>query len=151
MTEVPAGGYANPAIAGSGAIALGLAASASVLGGVTVLARSEKWIIPRNPFVDILLALSIFGSETIFSWIPKGILRLFFDRDLYDLSLPRNSGKDILTETPTVNSAVLDMIRRQSQLAPGRHKRLRPPGNQPLLHAARTGRLQKRARQREAH
>ena len=41
MTEVPAGGYANPAIAGSGAIALGLAASASVLGGVTVLARSD--------------------------------------------------------------------------------------------------------------
>jgi cation diffusion facilitator CzcD-associated flavoprotein CzcO len=37
----------------------------------TVLARSEKWIIPRNPFVDILLALNIFGSETIFSWIQK--------------------------------------------------------------------------------
>lgn len=117
----------------------------------TVLARSEKWIIPRNPFVDILLALSIFGSETIFSWIPEGILRLFFDRDLYDLSPPRNSGKGILTETPMVNSAVLDMIHRQSQLALGRHKPLLPLRNQPLLHAARTGRLQKRARQREAH
>lgn len=117
----------------------------------TVLARSEKWIISRNPFVDILLALSIFGSETIFSWIPEGILRLFFDRDLYDLSPPRNSGKGILTETPMVNSAVLDMIHRQSQLALGRHKPLLPLRNQPLLHAARTGRPQKRAKQREAH
>lgn len=58
-----------------------------------------------------MLALNIFGSETIFSWIPEGIPRHFFYRDLYDLSPPRNSGKGIFTETPMVNSAVLDMIR----------------------------------------
>ncbi|KAF1357871.1 FAD/NAD(P)-binding domain-containing protein [Lizonia empirigonia] len=77
----------------------------------TVLARSEKWIIPRNPIVDSLLAFNIFGSETIFSWIPEGILRLFFYRDLYDISPPRNSGKGIFTETPMVNSQILDLIR----------------------------------------
>ncbi|KAF2008458.1 FAD/NAD(P)-binding domain-containing protein [Aaosphaeria arxii CBS 175.79] len=76
-----------------------------------VLARSEKWIIPRNPFIDVLLALNIFGSETIFSWIPENILRLFFYRDLYDISPPRNSGKGIFTETPMVNDNVLDLVR----------------------------------------
>lgn len=77
----------------------------------TVLARSEKWIIPRNPVVDVLLSLNIFGSETIFSWIPEDILRLFFYRDLSDLSPPRNSGKGIFTETPMVNSDILDLVR----------------------------------------
>lgn len=76
-----------------------------------VLARSEKWIIPRNPLVDSLLALNIFGSETIFSWIPEGILRLFFYRDLRDIAPPPNSKKGIFTETPMVNDEVLDLIR----------------------------------------
>lgn len=76
-----------------------------------VLARSEKWIIPRNPLLNGLLALNVFGSETFFSWIPENILRLFFYRDLYDISPPRNSGKGIFTETPMVNDDVLDLIR----------------------------------------
>lgn len=75
-----------------------------------VLARSEKWIIPRNPFIDMLLALNIFGSETIFSWIPENILRLFFYRDLYDISPPQHSG-GLFTETPMVNNHVLDLLR----------------------------------------
>ena len=77
----------------------------------SVLARSEKWIIPRNPFVDTLLALNIFGSETFLSWIPENILRLFFYRDLSEISPPRNSGKGIFTETPMVNDEVLGLIR----------------------------------------
>ena len=39
----------------------------------SVLARSDKWIIPRNAFVDTLLAFNIFGQETVFSWIPDFI------------------------------------------------------------------------------
>jgi hypothetical protein len=76
-----------------------------------VLARSEKWIIPRNPLVDALLAMNILGSETIFSWIPENILRLFFYRDLYDISPPRNSGKGLFMETPMVNNDILELIR----------------------------------------
>lgn len=76
-----------------------------------VLARSEKWIIPRNPLVDGLLAMNIFGSETILSWIPETILRLFFYRDLRDIAPPRNSGKGLFTETPMVNDDVLDLVR----------------------------------------
>lgn len=76
-----------------------------------VLARSEKWIIPRNPIIDVLLSLNIFGSETIFSWIPENLLRLFFYRDLSDLSPSRGSGKGLFTETPMVNDDVFDQIR----------------------------------------
>jgi hypothetical protein len=75
-----------------------------------VLARSEKWIIPRNPIVDILLSLNIFGSETFLSWIPETILRRFFYRDLSSLSPPPGS-KGIFTETPMVNDQVLDLVR----------------------------------------
>ena len=52
----------------------------------SVLARSDKWIIPRNAVVDALLAFNIFGQETVFSWIPETLLRKFFYRDLQDLA-----------------------------------------------------------------
>jgi len=73
-------------------------------------AQSEKWIIPRNPVVDMLLALNIFGQETIFSWIPEKILKVFFYRDLEDIAPPQGSG-GLFEETPMVNSDVLDRIR----------------------------------------
>ena len=74
----------------------------------SVLARSEKWIIPRNAFIDALLAFNIFGQETRFSWIPESILRIFFYRDLDDIS---PSGSGLFTGTPMVNSDVLQQIR----------------------------------------
>lgn len=76
-----------------------------------VLARSEKWIIPRNAIVDALLSLNVFGQETIFSWIPENLLRIFFYRDLKDISPPEGSQKGIFTETPMVNSRVFDLVR----------------------------------------
>lgn len=85
--------------------------AASEASHTNVLARSEKWIIPRNSFIDTLLATNVFGSETIFSWIPENILRLFFYRDLYDISPPSQNSKGIFEETPMVNDQVLDIIR----------------------------------------
>lgn len=73
----------------------------------SVLARSEKWIIPRNAIVDILLAFNIFGQETILSWIPESLLRIFFYRDLSDLA---PSG-GLFTGTPMVNSDIFYQIR----------------------------------------
>ncbi len=73
-----------------------------------VLARSDKWIIPRNAFVDILLAFNIFGQETVFSWIPESLLRIFFYRDLRDLA-PTSGG--LFTGTPMVNSDIFHQIR----------------------------------------
>ncbi|KAL8944888.1 MAG: hypothetical protein Q9216_000178 [Gyalolechia sp. 2 TL-2023] len=74
----------------------------------SVLARSDKWIIPRNAFVDGLLALNIFGQETIFSWIPETLLKRLFYRDLEDLA-PDSEG--LFTETPMVNSDIFHQIR----------------------------------------
>jgi len=75
---------------------------------VKVLTRSDKWIIPRNAFVDAMLAFNIFGQETILSWIPENILRIFFYRDLKDIA-PADQG--LFTETPMVNSEILHQIR----------------------------------------
>lgn len=73
-----------------------------------ILARSDKWIIPRNPIIDVLLSFNIFGQETFLSWIPELLLKKLFYRDLEDLA-PTDQG--LFTGTPMVNSDVMDMIR----------------------------------------
>lgn len=75
---------------------------------IYILARSDKWIIPRNPIVNVLLAFNIFGQQTILSWIPETILKKFFYRDLEDIA---PSEKGIFMDTPMVNSDVMDKIR----------------------------------------
>lgn len=75
-----------------------------------ILSRSEKWIIPRNPIIDMLLAFNIFGQETLLSWIPESLLRAFFYRDLKDIAPPSGQG-GLFEETPMVNNDVLEKIR----------------------------------------
>ncbi|KAH8900112.1 FAD/NAD(P)-binding domain-containing protein [Thozetella sp. PMI_491] len=75
---------------------------------IYILARSEKWIIPRNPLLNVLLSFNVFGQETILSWIPELLLKKFFYRDLEDLA-PAEKG--LFTDTPMVNSDVMDKIR----------------------------------------
>ena len=77
----------------------------------SVLARSEKWIIPRNAIVDALLSLNIFGQETVISWVPEWLLRVFFYRELADISPPPGTNQGLFTETPMVNSRIFDLIR----------------------------------------
>jgi hypothetical protein len=75
---------------------------------IDVLSRSDKWILPRNVFVDVLLSMNVFGGETLFSWIPEGLLRKFFYRDLEDIS---PAAKGLYTDTPMVNSELFNQIR----------------------------------------
>ncbi|KAL1852241.1 hypothetical protein Plec18167_006054 [Paecilomyces lecythidis] len=75
----------------------------------TILARSNKWIIPRNAVVDALLSFNIFGEETEFSWVPEKLLKLFFYRDLEDLT-PTKRG--LYTDTPIVNNDILEQVRK---------------------------------------
>lgn len=42
-----------------------------------ILAREDKWIIPRNTLFDIALALKPYGAPTRFSWIPEELIRRF--------------------------------------------------------------------------
>jgi len=56
----------------------------------------------------MLLAFNVFGQETLFSFIPETFLRIFFYRDLRDIA-PTNRG--LFTETPMVNSEILEQIR----------------------------------------
>ncbi|KAL8294568.1 hypothetical protein RB597_007794 [Gaeumannomyces tritici] len=75
----------------------------------TIISRSDKWIIPRNLLVDVLISWNVLGQETVFSWIPELLLRKLFYRDLEELSPPK--GKGIFTDTPMVNSEVMRHLR----------------------------------------
>jgi hypothetical protein len=75
---------------------------------IYILSRSDKWIIPRNILVDVLLSLNIWGQETVFSWVPEALLRRFFYRDLEDLA-PEDKG--LFMDTPMVNSDVMELLR----------------------------------------
>lgn len=100
------------AIIGGGASAVEALEFASKAGAAktSILSRSDKWIIPRNIVVDTLLSLNILGQETIFSFIPEFFLRKLFYRDLQDMA--PTSDKGIFTDTPMVNSDVMDKIRK---------------------------------------
>lgn len=103
----------NVVIIGGGASAVEALefATAAHAAHTTILARSDKWIIPRNPIVNVLLSLNIFGQETFLSFIPEFLLRRFFYRDLSDLA-PTDKG--VFEGTPMVNSDIFDMIRNGS-------------------------------------
>ncbi|KAK5409415.1 hypothetical protein LTR06_006988 [Exophiala xenobiotica] len=75
---------------------------------IVIVSRSQKWIIPRNVVVDILLSLNVFGEETSFSFIPEYALRWFFYRDLKDLAPQR---KGFYTGTAMCNDQILEQIR----------------------------------------
>lgn len=75
-------------IVGSGASGVESAelAVAKKAKDVVVLARSDKWIIPRNTLIDVLLSLQPFGREMPLSFIPEWLIRTFHYRDLASLS-----------------------------------------------------------------
>ncbi|GAA5925067.1 flavin-containing monooxygenase [Sporobolomyces koalae] len=78
--------------------------------GVVVLARSDKWVIPRNTVIDILLSLQPFGREMPLSFIPEWLIRKLHYRDLEGLS-PAKNAKGLFEGTPIVNDEYLEHIR----------------------------------------
>ncbi|KAJ9239447.1 hypothetical protein DTO271D3_5826 [Paecilomyces variotii] len=75
---------------------------------IDVLSRSDKWVIPRNFFVQTLLAMNVFGQETFFTWIPEWFLKKFFYRDLQDIA-PKGG---LYTGTPMANNDLFEQIRK---------------------------------------
>ncbi|KAI5813697.1 hypothetical protein BZA77DRAFT_320942 [Pyronema omphalodes] len=102
----------NVAVIGGSASAVEVLEYAAAHGAkkVHILSRSDKWIIPRNPVIDILLSLNIFGAEIYASIIPEFLLRKFFYRDLQDLAPEKKKG--LWEGMPVVNSQVLEQIRQ---------------------------------------
>lgn len=99
----------NVVIIGGGASALEALEFAVQSGAsrVDILSRSEKWVIPRNIFVQVLLASNIWGQEVALAWIPEWLLKKFFYRDLDDIVPSRG----LYTESPLVNTEIFNLIR----------------------------------------
>ncbi|EYE97229.1 flavin-containing monooxygenase [Aspergillus ruber CBS 135680] len=96
-------------VVGGGASAIEALEFAAKSGAreIDVLSRSDKWVIPRNFFVQSLLAMNIFGQETTLSWVPEWLLHKLFYRDMQDIA---PSG-GLFTQTPMANSELFDLIR----------------------------------------
>ncbi|KZT59182.1 FAD/NAD(P)-binding domain-containing protein [Calocera cornea HHB12733] len=76
-------------------------------GLVTMIARSDKWIIPRNIFFDTALSLQPFGREIPLSFIPEDMLRMFhYGRESW--VSPAHMG--LFEGTPVVNDVFLEEI-----------------------------------------
>ncbi|CBQ72692.1 related to monooxygenase [Sporisorium reilianum SRZ2] len=75
----------------------------------TILARSDKWIIPRNTVVDCMLALQPLGRETWLSFIPEFLIKKLHYRDLQEKMAPTQG---FYTGTPIVNTSAMTHIRQ---------------------------------------
>lgn len=103
-------------VVGGGASAIEVLEYAAAHGAskINLLSRSDKWIIPRNPIIDALLSLNIFGFQLpgALSFIPEFLLRKLFYRDLESLAPPTGAhGSGLFESTPMVNSSLLNLIR----------------------------------------
>ncbi|WFD23403.1 hypothetical protein MEQU1_002092 [Malassezia equina] len=97
-------------IVGGGASGVEAAETAYARGASkpTIIARSDKWIIPRNMVVDCLLSLQPFGRETPLSCIPEFLLKKLHYRDLCEKMCPTQG---FFTGTPIVNNTFLTHVR----------------------------------------
>jgi len=78
---------------------------------VKVLARSEKWFIPRNPVMNAALAGTIGDRWGILARILEFCIRLFFYRDMWEMAPPAFGADGIYDGTPVVNSRIFQLIR----------------------------------------
>ncbi|WFD27736.1 hypothetical protein MNAN1_002741 [Malassezia nana] len=98
-------------IVGGGASGVEAAETALQLGASkpTIIARSDKWMIPRNMVVDCLLSLQPFGREMPLSFIPEFLIKKFHYQDLAEKMCPTQG---FFTGTPIVNNTFLTHVRK---------------------------------------
>lgn len=73
-----------------------------------MLARDDKWIIPRNMFIDVLIAMQPFGREMPLSFLWEIFLAKWHYRGVQDLVPPY---RGLFEGTPVVNDEFLPHIR----------------------------------------
>ncbi|KAJ3552364.1 hypothetical protein NM688_g4187 [Phlebia brevispora] len=74
-----------------------------------MLVRDDKWIIPRNIFIDTLIALQPFGREMPMSFIWEQLITRFNYYGVSDLT-PAHLG--LFESTPVVNDEFLHHVRK---------------------------------------
>ncbi|EIW74220.1 FAD/NAD(P)-binding domain-containing protein [Coniophora puteana RWD-64-598 SS2] len=74
---------------------------------VVMLAKSDKWIIPRNVIIDTALAAQPFGRNMPLSFIWSWFLSVWQYHGVEEL-IP---DKGVYTDTPVVNDVFLDHVR----------------------------------------
>ncbi|KAJ7161481.1 FAD/NAD(P)-binding domain-containing protein [Mycena crocata] len=77
-------------------------------GEVVMIARTDKWIIPRNIFFDTFLACQPFGREMPLSFLWESFLKRWQYHRVEDL-VPADSG--LFEGTPVVNDEFLGHVR----------------------------------------
>ncbi|CAD6913910.1 unnamed protein product [Tilletia controversa] len=93
----------------SGIEALELAVEKQAKSAI-ILARSDKWIIPRSTIIDIVLALNPFGRQGILMGpVAQFLIRKLHYRDLEDKMAPYKV--PLFAGTPIVNNSALTHIR----------------------------------------
>ncbi|KAI0340979.1 FAD/NAD(P)-binding domain-containing protein [Trametopsis cervina] len=97
-------------VIGSGASAVEAVETALAKGAkkCVVLARQDKWIIPRNIIFDTLVSAQPFGRETPLSFMWEKIITWYHYRGVEDL-VPANTG--LFEGTPVVNDEFLKHVR----------------------------------------
>ncbi|KIM26442.1 hypothetical protein M408DRAFT_330606 [Serendipita vermifera MAFF 305830] len=73
-----------------------------------MVARDDKWIIPRNMFIDVLIAMQPFGRQMPLSFLWEYFLRLWQYHGIEDL-VPAHRG--LFEGTPVVNDEFLYHVR----------------------------------------
>ncbi|KAI0084557.1 hypothetical protein BDY19DRAFT_528999 [Irpex rosettiformis] len=98
-------------VIGSGASAVEAVETALAKGAkkCIVIARQDKWIIPRNIIIDTLVSAQPFGRETPLSFMWEKFITWYNYRGVKDLS-PANVG--LFEGTPVVNDEFLGHVRK---------------------------------------
>ncbi|EJD48241.1 FAD/NAD(P)-binding domain-containing protein [Auricularia subglabra TFB-10046 SS5] len=76
--------------------------------GTVLVARDDKWVIPRNIVFDTLISMQPFGREMPLSFIYERLLKTFHYRSAADIA-PQDKG--IFEGTPIVNDEFLGHVR----------------------------------------
>ncbi|KAH8105192.1 FAD/NAD-P-binding domain-containing protein [Cristinia sonorae] len=98
-------------VIGSGASGVEAVETALAKGAkkAIIIAREDKWIIPRNIVLDTLISAQPFGRQMPLSFLWEQIVALWNYTGVRDLA-PKNTG--IFEGTPVVNDEFLRHVRR---------------------------------------
>lgn len=97
-------------VIGSGASGVEAVETALTKGAkhCVMIARDDKWIIPRNMFIDVLIAMQPFGREMPLSFLWENFLKWWNYGGVKDVA-PAHRG--LFEGTPVVNDLFLSHVR----------------------------------------